>query len=436
MDREVKRQLIAACKVDRPVGPEDPRYVDFDALDLRGPPWRQALAGVVECASEPASLLATGQPGSGISTELRHLELALREEGYQAFRVAAGDWIRGDQPIRTSDLLLAMTIALIPREGDERRGAWTREYGARVNEFLLTTGGKISETLFTAGFNVGAELSRSDILFQTMSQHLASVRGMRDQVFKLLEEASDLSRREDGGELVLILDGVERRATGELCARDERGKYRDAWLTTLQCEARDLRPPVHVVYTVPAFTVRRAPQLAAQFGQELLFLPTVRALRRSQQRVSFYLPGVHALCDMLCRRVPPERFDGPEVAVWLAAHSGGYLRDLLRLARACVYLTPEGGRISRKIAEIAVERIRASYVNGLETEDEYLLERLHRDGELLIDEKSTDRIDSLIQRHLILTYHEGAEWFGVHPLLWRRLKLDAITWEKAEAMTV
>jgi hypothetical protein len=131
----------------------------------------------------------------------------------------------------------------------------------------------------------------------------------------------------DGEQTVLLLDGGEKRAIGELLEGERRIAFQNAWFAAFIHEGRDLRPPLHVVYTVPPFMIRRTPERAAGFGSELRFLPMVRVFDRggAPDRV-----GLAAMVEALARRVPLEHFEDRATPYWLAAHSGGYFRDLLR----------------------------------------------------------------------------------------------------------
>lgn len=436
MDRTLKRQLIAACKVDRPVDPQDStKYFDFDRRDLRGVPWRVGIRNVIDLASEPVAVLTTGQPGSGKSTELWGLENDLRGLGYEVFRVEAGDWIRDDEPIRTRSLLLALALALYPKGSPDDAQGWAREYARRfTSHFNLNWSAKVPTPV--GELSLGADATSKDTLFQELARHLESVRGLRDQVFELLRQAQRDLEQEQNKRIVIILDGVEKRATGDLFGREKREEYRNRWFGAFLTEARDLKAPVHVVYTVPAFMVRRSAQLAAQFGQELHFLPMVRTFERSrgpEVPLRLHQPGLVALCEALFKRVPREHFDSQTVAGWLAAHCGGYMRDLLRLTSECIYLLGNNSRVTREIADRAIEKIRRTYLDGFEVEDEHLLIQTHRRGELPLDQDNEDRIDALLQGYQILRYHNGDEWYGVHPLLWPRLGLPGLVWEDVEA---
>src|SRR5690606_5397656 len=117
---------------------------------------------------------------------------------------------------------------------------------------------------------VEAKLTISETTFQQASRRQREREGLREEVFEMIGSAVD------GQQTVLLLDGGEKRATGELFEAEQRTAFQNAWFAAFIHEGRDLRPPLHVVYTVPPFMIRRTPELAAGFGSELRFLPMVR----------------------------------------------------------------------------------------------------------------------------------------------------------------
>lgn len=419
MDRATKKRLLRACKLDEPVPPGDPRHYDFDDPPLRGQPWRERVTEVIDLASEPTAQLVTGLPGSGKSTELEQLSRDLVGRGHRVTLADAGIWIRDDAPITHADILLALVLALYPEGKPEQASGWVREYAKQVGAFL-------GSDVALEGGSVGglkASLTTNNTLFQQAARKLAELTDLRTKVFALLDGAA---RQADaaGEPLVIILDGIEKRATGDLSGPEEREKYRNHWFGAFLTHAHDLRPPVHVVYTVPAFMVRRAAEIGHQFGHELLFLPMVRVFERGDDasgHAVLHAPGIRAMCAALGKRVAIEHFDDPTTPAWLAMHSGGYMRDLLRLVIDCVYRVPEGGTITRDIAEHAIVQVRQTYLEGLELGDESLLGQVHRDRDFPKDQTNRHKMDALLQGHLMLRYHNSQFWYDAHPLLWGRL---------------
>lgn len=431
MDRDTKRRLLKACRIDEPIPHGDPRHFDFDDPDrLRGEPWRKKMIEVIDYhPDEPTTQVVTGLPGSGKTTELRQVEAELTELGYQVVFVDAGAWIRDDEPINPSAIQLALALALYPAGKPDSFPAWTREYANQFWEFLSSEV-KIKE-LQTGIDNVKLklELSTDDTLFQEVTRRLRELQGWRKKIFELLEQASKSAK----DRLVLILDGLEKRATGDLFGAEEREKHRNHWFGAFLVHTLDLKPPTHVIYTVPPFMVRRAASIGQRFGHELRFLPMIRVLKGSSdesERSTVHGPGLQAMREALFLRVNAEWFEDEIIASWLAFHSGGYMRDLLRLVSECIYACPEGGLITRQIAEDATERVRQTYREGLETSQSELLNKVHEDHEYPLESGENERqMDELLQGHLMLRYHNSRSWYDAHPLLWSQLDIESPGWE-------
>lgn len=435
MDIATKKQILKACKLDEAIPPGDPRHFDFDRPEqLRGQPWRERVAQVIELSMEPTTQIVTGLPGSGKSTELKQLKVELEQRSYDVVLADAGAWVRDDEPITHHDILLALVLALYPDGKPDTLTGWAKEYAMQVGA-LLTTEVTPTELGIDAGFvKTKGALATDNTLFQRVARRLGEVQGLRQKVFDLLKGAA-IAADKAGKPLVIILDGIEKRATGDLSGPEAREKFRNHWFGAFLIHARELRPPVHVIYTVPGFMVRKAAELGAQFGQELQFLPMIRVFRYElpDGRVALNPAGIQAMRTALYRRVDAKFFADPAIASWLVAHSGGYIRDLLRLVIDCVYRTPAGEQITKEIADHAIVQVRQTYLEGIETADEGILKQVHTDRAFPLTETNKSRMDALLQGYLMLRYHNSLFWYDAHPLLWPRLGIPTFTWGEVGA---
>jgi hypothetical protein len=432
LDTATKRRLLKACKLDEAIPPGDPRHFDFDAPEqLRGQPWRKRVAQIIELSSEPTTQIVTGLPGSGKSTELKQLKQELERLDYKVVLADAGAWVRDDEPITHHDILLALVLALYPEGKPTGLTGWAKEYVRQVTA-LLNSETRMTELEFETGVaKTKFELTTDNTVFQRAARRLGEVEGLRQKIFDLLRTTATRAETE-GTPLVIILDGIEKRATGDLSGPEQREKFRNHWFGAFLTHARELRPPVHVIYTVPGFMVRRAAELGAQFGQELQFLPMIRVFERDRldtDPVTLNMTGVQAMRAALFKRVDPTYFADPVIASWLVVHSGGYIRDLLRLVIACIYRTPDGGTITKEIADEAIEQVRQTYLEGIETADESILKQVHDERQFPITETNKPRMDGLLQGYLMLRYHDPRSWYDSHPLLWPRLGVQMFDWD-------
>lgn len=426
MHEDLLREFVAACKPEEPVSPEDHRHFDFDApeLRLRGAPWRERLAQVIRLASEPTAQLVTGLRGSGKTTELRQLQRKLEDSGRRVVLADAGQWLSDDRPLETEDLMLALVLALYPAGRPDDAAEWVREYATKAWTFLAS---QVQLSGDVEGMRV--QLTTDETVFERVAKKLRGADGLRREIHSLLADAAEASRR-DGEELVILLDGAEKRAVGDL-HESERSAFHNHWFGSFILRGRDLRPPVHVVYTVPSFMIRRGAELAANFGSELHFLPMVRVYDRESK---LDLVGVEALTRALFKRVPAEHFADEVTPRWLAAQSGGYFRDLLRFVTEMVYQVGHAPQFTRVHAEAAVSRIQQTYLEALVREDKAVLAEVHPSKSFPDQEAAQLRMDSLLQGFKMFRYHNGSAWYDAHPLCWAELGFaaDLPSWEHLE----
>jgi hypothetical protein len=430
MHDDLLRGFIAACKPEEPVSPDDLRHFNFDApeLRLRGAPWRERLATVIRLSAEPCAQLVTGLRGSGKTTELRQLQKALEETNkHHVVMADAGQWLGDARPIETEDLMLALVLSLYPEGKPDAAKGWVREYVNKAQNFLHSKVGLEGDVE-----GVHLQLTTDETVFERVAKHLRERDGLRREVHSLLADAADASRKE-GEELVILLDGAEKRAVGELYERERRAEFHDHWFGSFILRGRDLKPPVHVVYTVPPFMVRRGAELAANFGSELHFLPMVRVYDRKSK---LDVVGVEAMTRALFNRIPAEHFADEATPRWLATRSGGYFRDLLRFVTEMVYQVGDAPHFTRAHAEAAVARIRQTYLEALVREDKDVLERVHPSKAFPDEEAAQLRMDSLLQGFKMFRYHNGEAWYDAHPLCWGELGFvdDLPSWEQLAAI--
>ncbi len=103
------KEAYNACRLDKPLEPDDPRYVDLSehrgGFNLVGRfSWNIENTGLTDYLKQ----LVSGHRGSGKSTELKRLQRRLENEGFIVVYTDVGETLDlGD--IRYTDVLLAIT---------------------------------------------------------------------------------------------------------------------------------------------------------------------------------------------------------------------------------------------------------------------------------------------------------------------------------------
>lgn len=140
MDKQQRRLLYNQCRPGDTLAPDNPHYIDLDALGVRGIDWVARLAKRIELSDQPVCQLFTGLPGSGKSTELMRLGQRLESsEGEGANLLAVV--VSAD----VSDVLLTILYAadrrLLQAEGKDldqpRVGAGPQEATSSIRPTML-----------------------------------------------------------------------------------------------------------------------------------------------------------------------------------------------------------------------------------------------------------------------------------------------------------
>jgi hypothetical protein len=152
-------------------------------------------------------------------------------------------------------------------------------------------------------------------------------------------------------------------------------------------------------------------------------LPTVK-VRTEADRTPFD-PGIQALVRVVEKRGDWKRLLGDiNTLKTLILHSGGHLRDLLRLiAEVLRRATPLPA--SQAVVDAAVSQIRSEFL-PIADADALWLARIAETHEAALEDVSrlTD-LARYLDTHLVLCYWNGHEWYDVHPLIYTEVNAQA-----------
>ena len=170
---------------------------------------------------------------------------------------------------------------------------------------------------------------------------------------------------------------------------------------------------MHVIYTVPPYL-----KFMTAGNADVRMLTTVKV---SDRDGADFEPGKEALIEMVHRRAPDgdyERLVGSDEAlVNLIRASGGHLRDLLRLLREVCAAPLSALPAGPGIIDHAKATVRNTLLPLAENEKEWLRRVAANNDPGLESDEEWGTLAGLFDRHLILGYVNGEEWYGVHPLV-------------------
>jgi hypothetical protein len=178
-----------------------------------------------------------------------------------------------------------------------------------------------------------------------------------------------------------------------------------------------MQTPCHIVYTFPFWLGFRTAGLGTAYNQEPVSLPMVRV---SSPDGAPFRAGLDRLVELVGRRVDVARVFGPEAEqtlVPLAAASGGYPRDLLRMVRELLTHSaafPVAPTDSRRV----IGRLAEDYVDIIRSTDLDLLVEVARTHTVPAGTDAEIRqFGRLLERWLVLAYRNGRRWYELHPLV-------------------
>ena len=365
-------------------------------------------------AQSAEAVLFGGHIGCGKSTELRdYAELFKRTYTVRHLELTKTLDINN---LRFSDLLIALTAALVETFADSAGGMTPHAifvdpvlnwFDVRIvkQERFRDIDGEIKTEAKVAG---GIPLLAS--LLATMTAKLrggASYREelrreMRDGFLQLLlhfnaliAHANDLLAKQGQGPLLFIVDGADK------LSKEDSHTFFSADVNQLgQIQA-------NLIVCAPISVLLEAGVTGQRFTRvQLPMLKIFDADETPRRRAE------DALIELVYRRMPKEFFDAPETVRYLVRHSGGHVRDLLRLGRAC-FSRLDGESITGEIAELAVRDVAAEYQRLVRREDWADLALIDRSyGEE--KDRSENRL-RLLYDLVLLEYNNY--WWRSHPLV-------------------
>lgn len=406
------KQLYQA--LGRPIGPDDPAYIDL------GGGLVEQIATTIEYAPQGTLQLLGGQRGTGKTTLLRALKGRLERD--PAYKVVVCD-LQGHlsltEPIEPVDALLA--IAKVLADALEMLGFDARRegYWVRFYRFLTETQVSLEPPLAVSlstrdkpGFRERLKYFENSSIDTIRHEFQEFVRGC---VAKLIDRHGPETR------VVVLIEGFDQVHGRGGHARDVSDSL-ERFFVAYQGVLRI--PEIHQIFSVPAWLRSRQVVFDGHYR-----IPCID-VREPGDRVPLALRqrGVELL-----RRVAEARGEAGWVD-WLlgdteAFHgiilaSGGLLSDFIQLLRLLLtHAGIEGVPVTESMRQRAIADLGASHVT-VSNQDAQILARIERTG-VLVAENLTEqhRIDDLVGATILLAYRNGVDWYGIHPLFRKEILL-------------
>lgn len=429
-DQTFLRDFFRAV-ADRPLEPDDDFYVPIYDEPSPEDPVRLLAHGIEYTPGQSVQLLS-GFRGTGKSTELRRLRSRLQANGYVVALCDIEDYVNLSTPIDVSDFLMALAGAFSEAVSDPKilgQDPAIQSYWERLIAFLTRTDINFEELKLKPNVaGVAAEMKaslKSDPTFKqklqtSMAGHLGTlVKDVWDYVQTVVRRIK--KKHNDATEVVLLVDSLERLRGTSVNAEEVHRSVET--LFAGHSDKLNL-PNVHVVYTTPPFLKVRYPNIGALYiPGGLRMLPAIKL--REDETGEANPAGWKALTNVIATRGDWQRLLGKrQLLDELIRHSGGHLRDLLRLL-AEVIRRAEVLPVQEATVTAAINQVRREFL-PIATEDAMWLQQVAESHEAQLQEIA--RLPDLarfLDTHMILCYHNGHEWYDVHPLIAETVKKQA-----------
>lgn len=211
----------------------------------------------------------------------------------------------------------------------------------------------------------------------------------------LIAHTNELLARQSCGPLLFIIDGTDK------LSKDDSHTFFTADVNQLgQIQA-------NLIVCAPISVLLESGTTAQRFTRVQLPMVKIYDADETPREVD-----ENALIELVLKRMPIGYFDCRDTVRFLVRHSGGHVRDLLRLVRAC-FARLDNEQITLEIAQLAVRDVAAEYQRLVRSEDW---------ADLLIVDQSKgdekDRTDNrlrLLYDLVLLEYN--SYWWRSHPLV-------------------
>ncbi|TWT45996.1 hypothetical protein RAS1_24340 [Phycisphaerae bacterium RAS1] len=395
-------------------------YVDLQ--EVRGhTAFADKLAKMIR-SRERCTLLLSGHPGAGKSTELRLLQHNLANCDPRYFTVIC-DLAKEIEVLDVDipDLLIAVVRRLVAQLADAgvtSDAAPFRSIWDRIRKYMPGSGEidlQLGLLSLTTALKSGPE-ARRDIR-EALEPHTGGLLAAANDV---IGKATLEVQKTGYSGLVLIVDDLEKMALRENpllhCASDEYlFLHRGMQLQGLKC---------HTIYTMPLTLAYSTDyqNLASKYGTPPLIVPMTQ-LRTRPPQSGAHAPGVERFREIIVRRLeslqmkPNELFESDVVRDQLVMLTGGQPRELMILIGEA--LIAENPPLTSAGIERAARELRRAFARQLSAAHWPILRHVDRTGQYMdrVTHETEPLIRELIYGRAILQYCNDAEWYGVNPLI-------------------
>ena len=380
------------------------------------------LEDFVTYGSAKKKIIFSGHTGCGKSTLLAALERRCQSSRF-VVRFSIADTIE-DADVNHINILFAIALKLMEEAENQNI-----ELPENIKQGILdwfTQRAKIKQ------LNVGAGASMDTDIIPLVALRLKVDAAIREEIKQEFQQkVSDLVKKLD--EIIAIIDTAAKKQI--LVIIDDIDKLdlriiRDVFMNNINAL---FEPNCQIIYTLPISGIHDKdilPILQSKVSNRILQMRVLKLFVKGDSRQIPAQPfpkTKEILLDILGKRIDLSLFDDVVVDD-LIIHSGGVLRELIRLVQQCCWLAlgkirraPEDTdfsnyQISTDVLTEAINRLRLQISRPLGKVDWQILGQVYQD--YAPDDPRDAEFLGLLKGLQVVEYRNTEEWHDVHPLLW------------------
>jgi energy-coupling factor transporter ATP-binding protein EcfA2 len=389
------------------------------------------LEQVVDDAPPGGKVIFAGHRGCGKSTLLAKFGKRMMQQGYFVVFFSIADVVEMSA-VDHINILYSIAVQLLSKS-TERQVPIPEKDKKQILNWLATTRTETATRDLTAEVGVGGDV------LKLVSTKLKTESSFREEIKRTYERrVSDLVENVDRvarcvrdatkKEVLVIIDDLDKL---DLTLVEEIYKNNINAL---------FQPNLRIVFTIPISVIRDIELrtiLQTASGspvQQLEVAKFYNRIDRHDPNATPNLAKVEVFTQVLRKRIAEDLIE-PETARKIILRSGGVIRELVRLARACcsqclllIRMEPDRQdvRINDEILEAALRDLRNEFAASLGTSRYQILTTTYRDAEP--EEINDPEFLLLLHGLYVLEYRNDDVWYDVHPIVRELLKRrDLIT---------
>lgn len=374
---------------------------------------------VEDNASQEAKIIFSGHRGCGKSTLLSMFSREISDDYFVSFFSIAETIEMSD--ISHINILFAIAINLMLEAKNQNVNIPDVLEKDFYNWFAQRTRTEI-ETPVSAEVSIGfdffklitgklkSEASIRNELKRVFERNISELVSKLDEIAKVIQEAT-------GKNVVVIIDDLDKLDLAIV-------------KTIFQDHIKVLfQPRFTIIYTIPISSLRDisiSATLRTEADDQIVVMPVAKLLGKGERRGENSIcesDSINTLCEVLRKRIPGEVLHS-DIIRQIVLHSGGVLRELIRISNRCCRIclreirrNPGQAdlRIDSAVLSEAIKEIRLDFEVTLGKNNYASLKEIYE--KFLPEDPKEQYFLDLLHSLAVLEYRNGEIWYDVHPVV-------------------